>query len=101
MSVINNLIPSLGNLITAIPIYTLLFMTYLELSPSLGNIWYRLASDNKKYINLAVLAEFIYKPFKYSFFWWPQYWDLNIYIGLYITSILTSLLYKAFSYYNS
>ena len=101
MSFISNLIPSIANLIKAIPIYTILFMTYLEISPSLGNIWYRVASDNKKYINLAVLTEFIYKPFNYSFFWRPQYWDLNIYIGLYITSMLISLLHKAFTYNNS
>lgn len=88
------LIPSSRNFLSAIPIYSLWFLSYLELSPKLGNIWYRVASDGKKHINLGSLREFIYKPFMQSFFWWPQFWDINIYIGLYITALLIKFIYK-------
>tara|TARA_B100001093_G_scaffold342344_1_gene327162 strand:+ start:169 stop:486 length:318 start_codon:yes stop_codon:yes gene_type:complete len=91
------LIPSIKNILFAIPLYSIWFLSYLELSPKLGNIWYRIASDGEKHINLGGLREFIYKPFKNSFFWWPRFWDINIYIGIYITAILINLLHKAYT----
>ena len=90
------IIPSLNEFTIALPIYFITFISYLELSPKLGNIWYRTASDGNKYINFGSLLEFIYKPFKQSFFWYPQFWDINIYIGLYITTLLVKLGHKVY-----
>ena len=87
-------IPTYKSTVLSIPIFTIWFLAYLELSPYLGNIWYRVASDGIKYINLGGLVEFIYKPFVHSFFWHPRYWDLNIYISFYATNVLINLIYK-------
>ena len=94
---ISYIIPSIKYFIYAIPLYSIWFLSYLELSPKLGNIWYRFASDGKKHINLGGLIEFIYKPFKHSFFWWPKFWDINVYMGIYITAVLINLLHKAYT----
>ena len=92
------LYPSSETLTIAIPVYFGFFLTYLELSPKLGNIWYRIAEDGKRHINLGSLKEFFIKPFTNSFFWWPQYWDINIYIGLCITIVIINFIYKDLSY---
>ena len=91
------LYPSLETMTIAVPVYFGIFLSYLELSPKLGNIWYRVAEDGKKHINLGSLKEFFTKPFTNSFFWWPKYWDINIYIGLYLTIVIINFVYKDLS----
>ena len=42
----------------------IIFLSYLEISPNLGNIWYRFNSDNIKVININSIIQFIIYPLK-------------------------------------
>jgi len=71
----------------SIIIYIVPFIGYLELNPSLGNIWYRLDSTGKYSIQLNNLFQFFYLPFINKLFWY-ELLDLNIYFGIYIIDLL-------------
>ena len=49
-------------------IYFIIFISYLELSPKLGNIWLRKGVDNSLNLSLGGLVSFFTKPFKEGFF---------------------------------
>lgn len=55
----------------------ILFILYLELSPKLGNIWFRYASNGERQIQPESLLHFLSYPFKDTLFWKPENWDLN------------------------
>jgi hypothetical protein len=67
-------------------VYLILFSVYVELSPGLTNIWYRIGSDGNKHVNLSSYLHFLASPFMYIDFWYPMNWDLNYFIGATITS---------------
>lgn len=71
-------------------IYFVVFSAYLELSPKLGNIWYRIQDDGIRRINPSYLFKFIILPFKHIWMWYPINWDLNYFIG---SIISTGLIY--------
>ena len=54
-----------------------LFILYLEVSPKLGNIWFRYSSEGVRTIQPDSLAHFLSYPFKNKLFWKPENWDLN------------------------
>ena len=91
------LLPNWEFFAVGFPIYTGLFFLYLEASPKLGNIWMRTTSEGIKRCNLGGFIKFFYEPFRNSFFWKPQFWDLNIYVGSYIFVILLNGVYKYFT----
>ena len=76
----------------SIPIYIILFILYLEVSPRLGNVWLRYDHRGKLRIHIGSLLQFIYQPFTNSFFWKPEFWDLNIYVGIYIFTIIIKII---------
>lgn len=80
----------LHSLLWGFGIYFILFSAYLELDSGLTNIWYRVASDGEKHINLTSYWNFISTPFYDIDYWYPQNWDLNYFVGATIT---TGLLY--------
>ena len=61
------------------------FMVYIELSPNMGNVWYRYNSDNKKYVSLSSLVNILAYPLYNINMWYPSSWDINYYIWLLIT----------------
>ena len=64
-------------------------MAYLELSPGLGNVWYRLDSNNNRRFMLKGLIGVICYPFKNYTLWYPNNWDLNIFMYIiFINSII-------------
>jgi hypothetical protein len=75
-------------------IYFLLFIIYLELSPKLSNIWIRCDSNNILKICPGGIRTMLYKPFQNLFFWKPEFWDINFYIGGYIFTHIMIILYK-------
>ena len=75
-------------------IYLLIFISYLELSPKLGNVWLRKGVDNSINLSLGGLVSFFTKPFKEGFFWKPRFWDINYYVGGYIFSNLISKVFN-------
>jgi len=55
----------------------ILFVLYLEISPKLGNIWYRYDSTGVRTIQVDSFVNYITYPFKNSLLWKPENWDLN------------------------
>lgn len=53
------------------------FIFYLELSPKLGNIWYRYSSSGERELQPESLLHMLSYPFKDTLFWKPENWDLN------------------------
>ena len=62
-------------------IYLIIFACYLELSPALTNIWYRVEEDGKRHFRLSNLFNFIMQPFYIKELWYPEYWDINYWVG--------------------
>ena len=62
-------------------IYFVIFIIYLEISPKLKNVWIRCNSDNVLQICPGGIWNMLKKPFSDIYFWYPQFWDLNYYVG--------------------
>lgn len=62
-------------------VYVPLFAAYLELNPKITNVWYRIASDGKRHVQIWNLIDFIFKPLTMKELWYPEFWDLNFFIG--------------------
>ena len=58
----------------------IIYLSYLELSPGLGNIWFRLNADNVRVINIMGALNMIFYPIKDLSFWSIKNWDLNFFI---------------------
>lgn len=58
----------------------IIYLSYLELSPGLGNIWFRLNVDNVRVINIIGALNMIFYPIKDLSFWSIENWDLNFFI---------------------
>jgi hypothetical protein len=84
-------------LLIIILLYTLFFAFYLELNPGLTNIWYRIGSDGYRHICPGDLFYFIVKPFSMKELWYPEFWDLNYWIGLGFILISLHVIYILFS----
>jgi hypothetical protein len=69
-------------------LYFPIFAAYLELNPSITNVWYRIGVDGARHINLPSLWHFITKPFSMIELWYPQNWDINYFIGAIVTSTI-------------
>lgn len=59
-----------------------IFSIYLELSPSMGNIWIRKDSKNNNIICLNNLLNIIIQPFYQWYFWSYQFISINFWIYL-------------------
>jgi hypothetical protein len=68
----------------------ILWALYLELSPKLGRILIRPNSKGGYSISLGGIGNLMLKPFQDIQFWYPNFWDLNIYVWW----IFTILIYK-------
>ena len=73
-------------------LYFFIFAAYLELSPSLGNIYYRIGEDGMKHMQLINLFYFMIEPLYKPFLWNIEYLDLNYFVGGFIFSIIISLM---------
>ena len=80
------------NLSIAFVISTIIFAIYVEISPKMKNIWYRVNSDGIKTIQLENLFHLMYGPFIYSFYWIPSYYDINYIVYFFITYVIVELL---------
>ena len=86
---------SLRGLLIYIVIYTIAFASYLELSPQIGNVWYRMGADGIRHVRPENLLAFIVKPMTMVELWYPSNWDINYIVGILIT-ILLYYTYKFF-----
>ena len=66
-----------------------LFAIYIEIIPSMGNIWYRYNSENRKQVSLHGLIHFLFSPLTNAFMWRIDMWDINIFIWILVAHILT------------
>ena len=58
---------------------TIAYALYLELSPTIGDIWYRKNHKNDYELHLHNLLRCFTLPFTSTIFWYPKYWDINPY----------------------
>jgi hypothetical protein len=80
----------LRGLLINMVIYTIAFASYLELSPQIGNVWYRMGADGIRHIRPENLLAFMVKPLSMVELWYPHNWDINYFAGLAIIGILYS-----------
>ena len=73
-----------------------IYLGYLELNPKITGIWLRRDSNNNFFIALSSLWNYVLYPFKEIKLWYPNMWDLNIFISVPLT---TGLLYGIRRYY--
>ena len=71
----------------------IIFLIYLEFSPNLGNIWYRIDSTGNRKIMIKGAISVILYPFKNITLWYPNNWDLNYFIYLYFTNLLLNIFF--------
>ena len=75
-------------IISSFLISILLFAFYLELQPSLTNIWFRENSDGIQEIQLKNLVVFSLAPCHHLFYWYPNFWDINFFIWWLVSFLL-------------
>ena len=78
----------INNLILAFIISIVFFAIYVEINPSMTNIWYRVNSNGVKTIQLDNLLYLMSGPLRYIFYWFPNYWDINYFIHLIIAFVI-------------
>ena len=66
-------------------LYFVLFSAYLELNPTITNVWYRISADGTRHINIQSYWHFITRPFSMLEMWYPSNFDLNYFVGATIT----------------
>lgn len=69
----------------------LLFSIYVEISPSIGNIWYRYDSNNEKRICINGLLNLMMYPFQNIYMWKIELWSINIIVWLIAAGIIELL----------
>jgi len=79
------------NLLLAILISTIIFAIYVEINPSMTNIWYRITADGSKTIQMENLFKLMSGPLIYDFYWYPRYFDINYFIYLLVVFILIEI----------
>lgn len=60
----------------------ILYMIYLETSPKLGNIWWRITDNGGYTFCFNGLLSMLIFPFKNIFVWHYKFWDINFIIWL-------------------
>jgi hypothetical protein len=81
------------NLIFWLSIVFLLWILYLEFSPKLGRIIIRPNSSGGFTFTFGGVLELMKKPFQNIQFWYPRFWDLNIYV-LWILTIIIYFIFR-------
>jgi hypothetical protein len=66
---------------------TISFIAYIELSPGMGNIWYR----NNRLVPMGAINVMMY-PFKNRQMWWPGVWDINYPMWLIIGNLIKKII---------
>jgi len=69
-----------------------IWMLYLELSPTLGGIFFRPDSSGISKFRLDGVIPMLTHPFKDLTFWYPQNWDLNFIMSSNVGAIIYTML---------
>ena len=62
---------------------TILFMLYVEFSPTMGRIWYRYDSEGNGYFTFKGLFDLMLYPLLNYRMWIPKLWDINFFIWIF------------------
>ena len=65
----------------------LLYLAYIEFNPKLSNIWLRKDSLGIRRISLGGLKDFLLYPLSEYRVWYPNLWDLNVFISVPLISV--------------
>jgi hypothetical protein len=71
-----------------IMICILSFSLYVQLSPTMGNIWIRNSGTDEWYFTFAGLLSLILYPLKEIYMWYPSMWTINFFMWLSISFII-------------
>lgn len=69
---------------------------YLEINPKMTNIWYRISANCDKKIVFKNIIPLIKAPIQYSYFWTIEFWDCNIYVCIFFSIIILSIIDNLF-----
>ena len=72
----------------------IIWIIYLETSPSLGNIVFRPNQNNQKVLSLNGIWQMLKLPLYQDMCWNFKYWDLNIYVILALTILIIFVLQR-------
>ena len=72
----------------------ILYIAYIELSPKLGNIWLRKDALGIRRLSLIGLKDFLLYPLKQYRVWYPNLWDLNVFVSVPLISLGLDLIRK-------
>ena len=88
---IKNVEKLLYNLFISFIISFIIFALYVELNPRITNVLFRKTTNDYKIIELKNLLNLISGPFKYSFYWLPNYLDVNYIVYFLVIFIFVEL----------
>jgi hypothetical protein len=77
---IKNVEKILYNLFVSFIISFIIFALYVEFNPKITNILFVKSSNDYKIIEFKNLFNLMIGPFKYDFYWIPNYFDVNFII---------------------
>jgi hypothetical protein len=81
----------LFNLFISFIISIIIFILYVELNPKITNVLFVKSNNDYKIIEFKNLINLMIGPFKYDFYWLPNYLDVNYIIYFVVVFILLEL----------
>jgi hypothetical protein len=81
----------LYNLLISFIISVVIFILYVELNPKITNVIFVKSNNDYKIIEFKNLINLMIGPFKYDFYWLPNYLDVNFIIYFVVVFILFEL----------
>jgi hypothetical protein len=81
----------LYNLFISFIISVIIFILYVELNPKITNVLFVKSTNDYKIIEFKNLINLMIGPFKYDFYWLPNYLDVNYIIYFVVVFILFEL----------
>jgi hypothetical protein len=81
----------LYNLLISFIISVIIFLLYVELNPKITNVIFVKSNNDYKIIEFKNLFNLMIGPFKYDFYWLPNYLDVNFIIYFVVVFILFEL----------
>jgi hypothetical protein len=75
------------------------YSLYVQLSPTMGNIWLRPDSDGNQVFCPLGLVDLILAPLQSdkTYFWEPHFWPINFFVYLISYTLSYAIIYKIFS----
>lgn len=88
---IKNIEKLLYNIFISFIISFIIFALYVELNPRITNVLFIKTTNDYKIIEFKNLINLIIGPFKYNFYWLPNYLDVNYMVYFVIVFIFVEL----------